>query len=256
MKRVLVVALLSVALSLAMAATARANQVFTPAGGGYEFTGWQAENDPFCVSSTPFFSTDGSNYSKISDDGLFEIYASTEYGYTDSGVAFDFSNGGLKLGTLTGVNVNFTALTSDDHLSVNLWFDTSGNGEFFSFIPFAGRTEYNGLGGDVYGLGPTQSGGSLSMTESSSFFLIGGAGNGDTYTLAQLQAGAVSGINADTPVAVWIGATPNSSDVPVHDTFGSVTILTTPEPLSMIFFGTGIVGVAGYVARRRMQRKA
>jgi hypothetical protein len=31
---------------------------------------------------------------------------------------------------------------------------------------------------------------------------------------------------------------------------------TTPEPISMIFFGTGLVAVGGYVARRRMQRGA
>ena len=27
-----------------------------------------------------------------------------------------------------------------------------------------------------------------------------------------------------------------------------------PEPMAAIFFGTGVVGVLGYVARRRMQR--
>jgi hypothetical protein len=28
-----------------------------------------------------------------------------------------------------------------------------------------------------------------------------------------------------------------------------------PEPISMIFFGTGLVAVGGYVSRRRMLRK-
>jgi len=37
-------------------------------------------------------------------------------------------------------------------------------------------------------------------------------------------------------------------------TAGSTAII--PEPLSMIFFGTGIVGVLGYVARRKMLRQA
>ena len=27
-----------------------------------------------------------------------------------------------------------------------------------------------------------------------------------------------------------------------------------PEPISIIFFGTGIVGVAGFVARRKMRK--
>ena len=32
--------------------------------------------------------------------------------------------------------------------------------------------------------------------------------------------------------------------------------LPVPEPISMLFFGTGLVAVGGYVARRRMWRKA
>jgi len=35
----------------------------------------------------------------------------------------------------------------------------------------------------------------------------------------------------------------------------SVDLVATPEPISMIFFGTGLVAVGGYVARRKMQRK-
>jgi hypothetical protein len=35
----------------------------------------------------------------------------------------------------------------------------------------------------------------------------------------------------------------------------NLAALSTPEPISMIFFGTGLVAVSGYVARKKMQRK-
>jgi len=35
---------------------------------------------------------------------------------------------------------------------------------------------------------------------------------------------------------------------------GRISIDTVPEPISMIFFGTGLVGVAGFVARKRMRK--
>jgi hypothetical protein len=42
---------------------------------------------------------------------------------------------------------------------------------------------------------------------------------------------------------------------PVSITFSeSISGAVIPEPLSMIFFGTGLVGVLGYVSRRRMRR--
>jgi len=39
------------------------------------------------------------------------------------------------------------------------------------------------------------------------------------------------------------------------ETYGGTTT-TTPEPVSMIFFATGLVAVGGYMARRRMLRKS
>jgi hypothetical protein len=35
-----------------------------------------------------------------------------------------------------------------------------------------------------------------------------------------------------------------------------VSLTPIPEPVSMIFFGTGLVGVAGFMKRRKMRRKA
>jgi hypothetical protein len=48
---------------------------------------------------------------------------------------------------------------------------------------------------------------------------------------------------------VGTGYWPVDSEDPVH--FGVIPTVSTPEPVSMILFGTGLVGVCGYVARRK-----
>ena len=63
-----------------------------------------------------------------------------------------------------------------------------------------------GLNSDSYG---SHSGASLDA--SSSIYMMSGNGAGQTYTLAQLQAGVVPGINGNTPAALWIGITNNGS---------------------------------------------
>jgi len=42
-----------------------------------------------------------------------------------------------------------------------------------------------------------------------------------------------------------------------YDTYwDNLTTTSTPEPISLVFFGTGLVAVGGFMARRRMPRKA
>jgi len=50
-----------------------------------------------------------------------------------------------------------------------------------------------------------------------------------------------------------------NTGLPATITYGSIdaqAVDYTPEPISTIFFGTGIVGVLGYVARRKMLKQA
>jgi opacity protein-like surface antigen len=56
-----------------------------------------------------------------------------------------------------------------------------------------------------------------------------------------------------TPLA-WSAADVNGGG----DSFDTVEaqFAVTPEPISMIFFGTGLVAIGGYVSRKRMLRKA
>ena len=115
-------------------------------------------------------------------------------GYSDAGIVLYFS-GGLKLGEVQGVTVDSTG----SPVSMNLWLDTGGDGTFFAFD---GNGLLTSLAGDSYGGhdGPTFNGGSP-------FYMFGGNGAGNSYTLAELQAGVVPGITGNTVVALWIGIT-------------------------------------------------
>jgi hypothetical protein len=121
-------------------------------------------------------------------------------GYSDSGIVLYF-NGGLKLGDLQSVSVSGTG----SPVTINLWLDTGGDGNFFAFD---GNGMMTGLNGDSYGSG------AASLDAGTSIEMFAGNGAGHTYTLAQLQAGAVSGITVNTGIALWIGITnPGTADI-------------------------------------------
>jgi hypothetical protein len=92
----------------------------------------------------------------------------------------------------------------------NLWFDTNtgndnaSNGDFFSWSGGCLSSD----DGDTYGLGPTSTtSGSRQVelvTGSSTFALTCNSVYG-SITLTQLKSGYCSGINAATPVALWVG---------------------------------------------------
>jgi len=59
----------------------------------------------------------------------------------------------------------------------------------------------------------------------------------------------------DSAIAGWTGSGWQIAD-PGGPQSRQITSPVLPEPISMIFFGTGLVAVSGYVSRRRMLRKA
>jgi len=124
--------------------------------------------------------------------------SATSAGYSDAGIVLYF-DGRLKLGDLKSASV----VSSGSPVSINLWLDTGGDGRFFTFN---GSGLMTGLNGDSYG---SHSGASLDAT--SSIYMMGGNGAGQTYTLTQLQAGVIPGINGNTRAALWIGITNNGS---------------------------------------------
>jgi hypothetical protein len=150
---------------------------------------------------------------------------------TDAGIVLYF-DGSLKLGQLQSVTIK--ALSGETTRRVNLWLDKSGNGQFFAF----NGDEYTGLGGDA-SLVSWLAG---DINVNSLFYGYHGVPN-NYYTLAQLQAGVVPGIDGNTPLSLWIGI--GGANGVAHVTEVDVQ---TPEPSALSLLALGGLGL---VRRRR-----
>jgi hypothetical protein len=205
--------------------------VFTPASSGVNYS---VDNPSgFFVSNTPII---GPVASASIFGSSFRLSA-TDPSYSDAGIVL-FLNGGLTLGELQSVNV---ATTDPSAISVNLWMDTGGDGQFFVFDSNGLLT---GLNGDTYTSTST-----TFLDAASSLYMQGGNGVGGTYSLQQLKDGAVNGINGSTPTALWVGITNvHTADISSID----LNLNTTPEPASMFLIGGGLIGISMAFRRKRV----
>jgi hypothetical protein len=182
-------------------------------------TVWYAANDGgFWTRATQIpasGSSPGLNATSSIVGGLFHVTASGS-SYSDAGIVLYF-DGTLHLGDLQSVSITSTG----SPLSMNLWLDSGGDGKFFSYDANGLLT---GLNGDSYA---GHDGNTHDTT--SPFYILGGYGAGNTYTLRQLQSGAVAGISAATPVALWIGIANSGGSSLVAD-IGSVAVTTASVP--------------------------
>ena len=169
--------------------------------------------DPFTRSSTPMDYTSGNFVcsQSITANGMVQLNIANAPGYADCG--FYVYAGQLK--NLNSIIVQ--AAASSSQFGLNLYFDKDDNGEFFNWQGNA----LNNLGNDAYILGPSSQNGILNVGVNSQFTSLNpGGGN---YTLAQLKSGAASGINGNTPVAIWVGITAGSGGS-LNATISSITI--------------------------------
>jgi protocatechuate 3,4-dioxygenase beta subunit len=146
------------------------------------------------IRSTSAFSS-GVETQNINADGSVNVSINNTSNYADSGFV-------LYEGTL-GNLPNFTTLGTGDQYGLNLWFDKNSNNEYFAWD----SDVLTGLDGDTYALSNGSQNGKLNVNGGTSFFLMS---DGQNHTLADLKNGAVSGIDANTKVAVWVGVNTSS----------------------------------------------
>lgn len=146
--------------------------------------------------------------------------------YTDVGALVNITGYGAE------VPLNILAQKGEmlqGNASFNLWFDQDGNGEFFAWNSSAPKIGlFSGLGHDGYALGarsPNDNPNLISITNKTKFFIqaIGGGScafcstHGYTWTLKQLDEGALPGISGATMVGIWVGNVSNSTSFINYD---------------------------------------
>ncbi len=181
-----------VALGLVAIAVVFAAEVYATTGPLQGVITYYNKNDgsDFYRSTTPYVS--GIETQSDNPDGSVTVKIDNAAGYVDSGFSIYFGKlADLKPLTLSGVG---------DDYGLNLWFDTSNNGEFFAWDSSGKLTS---LDGDTYGLGPTSSGGNLTVDGSSLFWMM--TAPYGSYSLEDLKSGSFPRITGDTYVAIWVG---------------------------------------------------
>jgi len=145
--------------------------------------------------TAPTVPAGGTVMQTINADGSVTLAISNSLGYADCGF---YSFVGM-LGDLNSIKI--TTAAGSDPISLNLWFDTNNDTEFFSWtndvlnIPISSDDYIDGplSINDVYSINT----GTPQFTSLHS--------NGKSYTLAQLIEGLASGITVTTRIAIWVG---------------------------------------------------
>jgi hypothetical protein len=242
MKRMLIVALLSMGLALTMAATATAAYQ-TDITAAEIAAGTQGVGTWVSVYALPSDGTDaggslGPAHLSYADAGVVCATDGTNFDATvptglNNNAHFEFYSpvtlSQLVAVTITGTLTNSTGGAGTDSGNVNL--------TILSYAGSGGYVTYEVGGTEVY-----------SGTDTVTFSV-------SPADIAAFKATPDGIIDSSAPILVQLN---NIGDGSANTfSFAEVALTTTtPEPISMIFFGTGLVAVGGYMARRKMARKA
>jgi hypothetical protein len=165
--------------------------------------------NPWVRSTTPF--SLGVASQSVGAGGAVTLGIASGTAYADNGFY-------MVLGTLGTLN-GYTITGTGSQFGTNLYFGY-GSGTGTDFFTWTGNT-YAAYGLTTDSLGPTSSGGTITVTGSSSYYIVNGTCSGTTVTLTALKGGAC-GLSSSTPVAMWVGIT-SPSGAAKSTTITSVT---------------------------------
>ncbi|MFB6184305.1 MAG: hypothetical protein ABEI96_07100 [Haloarculaceae archaeon] len=194
---------------------------------GFHFRGYYTVNDgvDFVRSRNPL-SVDGASGGTISQHpaskGGVELAIDGAGTYADCG--FYVASG--KLGDVDTIEV--TTRDGSDAVGLNLYFDVDDDGDFFAWERGKGNdATFTDVGGDEYVLGDVSGapgGGSFTVDDGTEFF--DGSTNAGHTPFADLKSGAISGIDGETAVAVWVDITAGNGGSK-HAIVDAVDVTTT-----------------------------
>lgn len=178
----------------------------------------------FARSSSPFSLSNGDySVSESVVSGGVHLQAQTDGGTGEVGIGFYIIFETLGLIDTVDLAVAESTYSGTMSLAMNLWFDKDDSGDFFTWSESGVLI---GLGGDDYAVGqcgaayvcPLLPSGDLRLDDTTTFYDMG---VGSVYTLAQLKAGSVSGVDSTTMVAIWVGLDSDGSE----ESSGQATVL-------------------------------
>jgi hypothetical protein len=157
----------------------------------------------FCRYATPQASValgdqNGTASQVVNSNGSVTLTLANVGTYGDTG--FYVSLG--KLGALQTAG-GYSITATGGSVGTNLYFDTNNDGQFATWN---GAGCWNGLGGDLYGLGPSGTG-TVAVNGSSTFFMNTPASGTIAFSALEGVTGGTTAISANTQVAVWVGIT-------------------------------------------------
>lgn len=186
-----------------------------------EPTLWSRSSEPF-----DFEEGDGRWLAQPTSDGAVRCRVENDNSPGNAGVRVPLG----QLGDVGRVTIETETQTSDGAnpqiIGFALYLDANGDGEYFVYEAVDGREQFTEFAGDMEGLSGFPAGGSYSIDETTELELLP---QGDRIvTVADLQSGAVEGVDAQTEAALYVGILGSGSGNTEEALIKAVTLEEAP----------------------------
>lgn len=164
------------------------------------------------------------------DDGSVRCRVENDDAPGNAGFYIDLG----QIGDIEAISIDSEVTASDSgeqQLVFAIYFDVTGNGEYFEWDREDEREAFADFGGDVEGIGVIPSGGTVTIDDNIQMDLIPPFEE-ELVTLADLKAGDIDGVNESTHAAIQVSVVGSGSDsveeAVIHDV--AIEEMTIPDP--------------------------